>query len=124
MDPMGMLSMWVDAMFLVPLLGCMETRPEMKVFSSLLLAWALAGTGLPVHSEVLLLEAISSEPPNTTQGLPRPTRGMSMEQVLAQYGEPMQRLDAVGLPPISRWVYSGYTVYFEDKYTLSTVVHR
>ncbi len=96
----------------------------MKVFRGLLLALALAGAGLPVHSEVLLMEAISSEPPNTTEGLPRPTRGMSMEQVLERYGEPMQRLDAVGLPPISRWIYNGYTVYFEDQYTISTVVHH
>ena len=102
----------------------METRPPMKASRGLLLAWALASAALPAHAEVLLMDAIASEPPNTTEGLPRPTRGMSMEQVLEQYGEPMQRLDAVGLPPIGRWIYKGYTVYFEDQYTISTVVHR
>ena len=88
------------------------------------LATALAGAGLPAHSDTLLLEAIANEPPNSAEGLPRPSRGMSMHQVLEYYGEPIQRYDAVGLPPITRWVYDGYTVYFEDQYTISTVLHR
>lgn len=43
----------------------------------------------------------------------RPTRGMTQASVEAKYGSPAQKKAAVGDPPISRWVYPGFTVYFE-----------
>ena len=48
-----------------------------------------------------------------------PVRGASMDSVLAQSGEPEKKLGVVGEPPITRWFYSGYTVYFEHQ----TVIH-
>jgi len=48
-----------------------------------------------------------------------PARGTSMDSVLSQIGEPEKKLDAVGQPPITRWVYSDYIVYFEHQ----TVIH-
>ena len=63
-------------------------------------------------------------PPNSAEGVPRPVRGMSMDAVLARFGEPRQRLPAVGDPPITRWVYDGFTVYFEHATTLHAVVPR
>jgi hypothetical protein len=61
-------------------------------------------------------------PPNTPEGVLRPVRGMTMEAVVARFGEPRQRLPAVGEPPIARWVYDRYTVYFEYDRTLHAVV--
>lgn len=51
--------------------------------------------------------------------LPRPTRGMSQDAVLDQYGLPESKTAAVGEPPISFWRYPDYTVYFESE----TVIH-
>ena len=48
-----------------------------------------------------------------------PARGMSMAQVEARFGAPAERFAAVGQPPITRWVYPGFVVYFEYQ----TVVH-
>ncbi len=96
----------------------------MRGIRGLLLVFALIGATLPAHSDVLLMEGIAAEPPNSVQGLPRPARGMSMERVVEQYGEPTERIPAVGIPPISRWVYAGYTVYFEDQFAIASVVHR
>lgn len=42
-----------------------------------------------------------------------------MDQVRQAYGAPARDMGAVGSPAISRWVYDGYTVYFER----SRVVH-
>ena len=84
----------------------------------------LAGATLPAHSDVLLMEGIDNEPPNSTDGLPRPTRGTSMARVLELYGEPKDRIPGVGIPPISRWVYDSYTVYFEDELTITSVISR
>jgi len=46
------------------------------------------------------------------------------EQVLNRFGEPQSRRAAVGDPPISRWNYSGYSVYFEYNIVLHSLVHR
>ncbi|MFC6329773.1 outer membrane protein assembly factor BamE [Alloalcanivorax gelatiniphagus] len=50
-----------------------------------------------------------------------PTRGMSKAQVRQQYGEPDSRQAPVGQPPISRWHYPGFTVYFENDTVLHSV---
>jgi hypothetical protein len=48
-----------------------------------------------------------------------PRRGISMESVLGQFGEPDQRYGPIGEPPISEWVYGSFRVYFEHQ----TVLH-
>ena len=42
-----------------------------------------------------------------------PHRGMKMNQVLEQFGEPNARKPAVGNPPITEWEYDDFRVYFE-----------
>ena len=51
-----------------------------------------------------------------------PTKGMSMSQVQAQYGEPERKSGPVGQPPISTWDYPNFTVYFEHQLTIHSVV--
>jgi hypothetical protein len=53
-----------------------------------------------------------------------PARGMDMSQVVARFGTPQEKLPAVGDPPISRWVYADYTVYFEHQYVIHAVPKR
>lgn len=53
-----------------------------------------------------------------------PNRGMTMSQVESQYGEPSQRNEPVGKPPISRWVYPAFTVYFEHSHVIHAVVNK
>ena len=79
---------------------------------------------LSVQADVLLLDAITSAPPNNASGVQRPHRGSSMPQVQATYGEPERTMAAIGEPPISRWVYPSYTVYFEHDKVIDVVVHR
>ena len=47
-----------------------------------------------------------------------PHRGMTMEQVKQSFGEPIKTIAPVGKPPISRWVYDGFIVYFEDGHVI------
>jgi outer membrane protein assembly factor BamE (lipoprotein component of BamABCDE complex) len=51
-----------------------------------------------------------------------PGRGMTMDQVAAKFGEPTNKLPAVGQPPISRWDYPGFVVYFERNHVIHSVV--
>ena len=53
-----------------------------------------------------------------------PERGMNMDQVESSFGAPNERIGAVGEPPIARWVYGQYTVYFEHQLVLHSVVHQ
>lgn len=86
----------------------------------------LAGALFPAaHADTLrLADVIAQEPPNAASGLLRPRNGMKMDQVRARFGDPGETVAAVGEPPISRWVYGGYTVYFEHDLVLNTVIHR
>ena len=71
-----------------------------------------------------LLLPLNNDPPNSSSGVLRPVRGMSMQTVLARFGEPEKRLAAVGEPPITRWVYTQFTVYFEGERTLHAVMNK
>ena len=53
-----------------------------------------------------------------------PVRGMTKNAVRKQYGEPTGKKAAVGKPPISRWDYPGYSVFFEHHIVLHTVAHN
>lgn len=48
-----------------------------------------------------------------------PTKGMSKERVKSLFGEPLEDIPAKGQPPISRWNYQEFTVYFDS----NTVIH-
>ena len=85
-----------------------------------LLAVSVAG----VQADVLLMDSINATPENSAAGLQRPNRGASMNIVKGQFGEPQSMKAAVGEPPISRWIYPDYTVYFEHDLVLNVVVHR
>lgn len=53
----------------------------------------------------------------------RPAKGMSMKTVEAKYGAPQDRHEAIGNPPITRWDYPLFTVYFEHEYVIHAVVN-
>jgi len=56
--------------------------------------------------------------------LDTPKNGLNKEKVESLYGAPMERIGAVGEPPISKWVYQDFTVYFENNVVLHSVRHR
>jgi hypothetical protein len=55
-------------------------------------------------------------------GVAAPSRGMTMAQVTSKFGDPLSKVAAVGNPPISRWEYSGFVVYFERDHVIHAVV--
>ena len=54
--------------------------------------------------------------------VPTPARGMTMDQVATKFGAPVTKVPAVGKPPISRWEYPGFNVYFEANHVIHSVV--
>jgi hypothetical protein len=52
-----------------------------------------------------------------------PSRGTPMTEVEKRLGQPMQIIPAVGQPPITRWVYDTFTVYFENDRVIHSVAN-
>ena len=72
------------------------------------------------QADTLLLDGIDAR----GAGDLRPTRGMSMDRVEARFGAPVARQPAIGEPPISRWEYPDFTVYFEYRFVIHAVQKR
>ena len=52
----------------------------------------------------------------------RPSGGMRMEEVEHKFGEPTKRHPTVGKPPITRWDYPQFSVFFEGDRVIHAVV--
>lgn len=76
----------------------------------------LALTGLALAANADTLETPSQ--PSASIG---PHSGLNMAKVEAAFGAPARRVEAVGQPPISRWEYPGFIVYFEQDKVIHTV---
>ena len=81
----------------------------------------LAVTASPLSADTLSLYTAIA--PDGRQ-IEMPKRGYSMAMVESRFGQPQQKLAAVGDPPIIRWIYPGYTVYFEGEYVIQPVPRR
>ncbi len=55
------------------------------------------------------------------QQQPLPRRGITMDRVQAEFGEPQGRQGPVGDPPITVWDYGNFKVYFEYDRVLHSV---
>jgi hypothetical protein len=88
------------------------------LLSSLMLASSIAYTGLAADEVVIPLGQQGES------SVERPPRGTNKAQVEAVYGEPESRHGPTGGPPIYRWEYPDYTVYFEGDLVLHTVLKR
>lgn len=86
---------------------------------------ALAICLISVTSGQLRADTLSvPETQKETFSVTLPGRGMTMQQVEERFGEPVEKHDAVGTPPISTWVYDKFTVYFEDRFVIHAVFHK
>ena len=75
----------------------------------------------------LTVDAENMAMPVSTQGqyqIDTPKNGQNKAKVESTFGQPLQRIAAVGQPPISKWVYQDFTVYFENDVVLHAVKHR
>jgi outer membrane protein assembly factor BamE (lipoprotein component of BamABCDE complex) len=86
-------------------------------YRNLLLAAAFA-SGLAAAATIAVDNGIAVK----ESDMATPTRGMTMNQVAAKFGTPVTKVPAVGKPPISRWEYPGFIVYFEADHVIHSVV--
>jgi hypothetical protein len=80
----------------------------------------------PAAADTLLIERVQA-----AQGKTLPARGQSMAQVERTFGAPRQKFAPVAgpndtrhNPPITRWVYPEFTVYFEHNHVINAVLNK
>ena len=73
-----------------------------------------------VGEERIVIPVGSQSGMDSAEALPK--KGLSASEVLARFGEPVERSAAKGEPPITRWSYSGFVVYFEGDTVIHSVV--
>lgn len=91
--------------------------------SSLLVVLAAAvSTSLAyARADTLIVEGIDEASASSAQ---RPSRGMTMDKVETTWGQPVLKQNAVGDPPITRWEYADFVVYFEYRHVIHAVRKR
>ena len=85
---------------------------------------ALVASAAPALADTLLVERVARE-----DRAAKPARGQSMDTVRARFGAPSEELAPVGgdrprHPPITRWVYPAFIVYFERDRVIDSVAIR
>ena len=94
---------------------------QTRILAALLCGWALAGSALAdtvvVNDQVQVRES----------KIERPERGLTMDEVEKKFGAPVTRHPTVGggtphHPPITRWDYKDFSVFFEGDHVIHTVV--
>lgn len=84
----------------------------------IVLAFMLALAFQAISADVLIIDEVRQ-----AESMPLPKNGQDKASVEAKFGAPIEKLAAVGDPPISSWKYDTYSVYFEDNLVLFTVLH-
>ncbi len=79
---------------------------------------SLAATETPRQDSLTLVKELAEAK------IDRPHNGMTMEAVLKKYGEPKKKHAPVGDPPITRWDYPDFNVYFEYNRVIHAVPNR
>jgi len=100
-----------------------ECRPALP--AGLLAALGLAAGGIAAMAPVLAETLVVNDSVIVQDSsVARPTRGATMASVEAKFGAPAQKHPTVGKPPITRWDYPDFAVYFEGDRVIHAVALR
>lgn len=89
----------------------MKTRILVAVLCGLAASGAAVAETLVVNDEVQLRDST----------VDRPKRGSTMAEVEKHFGAPVEKHATVGQPPITRWDYAGFAVFFEHDRVIHAV---
>ncbi len=79
---------------------------------------ALFAVPVLINADTLIIEGLDQSEISASQ---RPARGMTMANVEANWGQPLSKRNAVGDPPITRWEYTNFVLYFEYQHVIHAV---
>jgi hypothetical protein len=88
---------------------------QTRILVALLYGWA--GAGAVVAETIVIDDQVQLR----ESSIDRPKRGITMDQVEARYGAPVTRHPTIGEPPITRWDYPSFSVFFEHDRVIHSV---
>ncbi len=97
----------------------------MKIFPIVILTASISLPIINYMSEVNAAEEVII--PVLQQGdrnISRPHNSQTKEEVRTQFGDPQNEINAVGVPPISKWEYAKFIVVFEDNLVIHSVLKK
>jgi hypothetical protein len=86
-----------------------------RILVALLCGFAASGAAL---AETLVINDQLAVRDSTVE---RPKRGSTMTDVEKHFGAPIEKHPTVGQPPITRWDYAGFSVFFEHDRVIHAV---
>jgi hypothetical protein len=89
---------------------------KLRIFTVLALLFGVLGT---VNAQTLDMEGVASGSDDA-----RPSSGMTADSVESKFGAPQAKVAPVGDPPITRWEYKDFVVFFEYDRVIHTVIKR
>jgi hypothetical protein len=89
-----------------------------KLRIATLIALFLAAFGM-AQADTLKMDTMAAGSSDT-----RPTRGMTQARVESKFGSPVTVKAPVGEPPITRWEYQDFVVFFEYDRVIHSVTKR
>jgi len=89
---------------------------RLRIFT--IVAVLLGAVGIS-RADTLQMEGVDASTDSS-----RPTRGMTAASVESRFGAPQAKVAPVGDPPISRWEYKDFVVFFEYDRVIHAVVKR
>lgn len=98
----------------------MQTRARVCRISALVLCglvYGLGSAGVAMAETIVIDDQVQVR----DSSVPKPKRGVTMTQVEAKFGAPVTKHEAVGQPPITRWDYAGFSVFFEHDRVIHAV---
>ncbi len=85
--------------------------------TSILVTMLFAVSG-PLMAETLV---VNDQLTVRDSSVERPRRGTTMTEVEKHFGAPVEKHATVGQPPITRWDYAGFSVFFEHDRVIHSV---
>ena len=92
-----------------------------KLGATILIALSL---GFAVNAYSQNLDMSRRDQSSTFDQPGKPTRGMTQANVESRFGSPQNSRPAVGEPPITRWEYADFVVFFEYDKVIHAVTKR
>lgn len=95
----------------------METRRHIRAVVLCSLVYSLGAAGAAMAETIVVDDQVQVR----ESTVEKPKRGVTMSQVEAKFGPPATKHDAVGAPPITRWDYPSFSVFFEHDRVIHAV---
>lgn len=97
-------------------------KQRLLILSLTLIAVVSINPATVAQAQVIELPVGSQGQANAN--IARPSKGMMEQDVIARFGQPLATTAPIGNPPITRWEYAEFYVFFEYNHVIHSVLKK